>query len=176
MSLDTIYTFNSGNLDIETAGEDVILHLPITIDEQVDFPRERLHLRSRVIFDCAKTKFVNSVGASLWINWMRKNDRRQQYVFRNCPRKIVEMMNYMPDFLPVEYTVESFYAPYECLSCGFENLELNMRGKDFLESQGTESATIKVPSELNCPKCTGKMEFAVVENVYLRFLGSEAKS
>jgi len=116
------------------------------------------------------------MGASEWIRWLRKNDKRQQYVFRNCPRKIVEMMSYMPDFLPYDYTVESFYSPYECLSCGFEDLELSMRGKDFLEAQNGEPAQVKVPSELNCPKCTGKMEFAVVENVYLRFLDSESKS
>ena len=176
MSLDTTYTFNTGNLDIETVGEDIVLRMPVTVDERVEFPKERPFLRSRIIFDCVNTKLVNSMGTSLWIEWMRRNDRRQQYVFRNCPRKIVEMMSYMPDFLPQEYTVESFFAPYECLSCGFEGLELNMRGKDFLEAQNGNEPTVKVASELNCPKCTGKMEFAVVENVYLRFLNSESKS
>ena len=176
VSLDTITTFNSGNLDIETVGEDIVLHLPVTINEEIEFPKERPLLRSRIIFDCANTRLVNSMGASLWIEWMRRNDRRQQYVFRNCPRKVVEMMSYMPDFLPHEYTVESFFAPYECLDCGFEGIELALRGKDFLEAQGSEAPTVKVPTELNCPKCTGKMEFAVIENVYLRFLNSESKS
>ena len=175
-SLDTICAFNTGNLDTEIVGEDIVLHLPITMNEEIEFPKERPRLRSRVIFDCANTRLVNSVGASIWIEWMRRNDRRQQYVFRNCPRKVVEMMSYMPDFLPQEYTVESFFAPYECLGCGYEGIELNLRGKDFLEAHSGGSPTVKVPSELNCPKCTGKMEFAVIENVYLRFLNSEAKS
>lgn len=174
VSLDTISISRNTNIDLSAEGEDLVFHLPVTLDESIDFPQQKPPLRSRVIFDCANVKLVNSMGASLWIRWMRKNDRRQQYVFRNCPRKVVDMMNYMPDFLPFEYTVESFYAPYECLNCGFEDLELNLRGKDFLESAQGESPRVNVASELNCPKCTGKMEFAVVENVYLRFLRSEA--
>jgi hypothetical protein len=140
------------------------------VDEHTPWPTAKVSLSTRIIFDCGAVELVNSIGAARWIDWMREFDPAQQFVFRRCSRKIVDLINYIPEFRPQEGVVESFALPYECAQCRHEEIEWVERGRHFLEAQNGEGPQLLIPPQLNCSKCQGMMEFSVLEKIYLRFL------
>jgi hypothetical protein len=157
-------------------GDEKILVLPQTLDESFDFPKEEPKLRHIVVLECKAVRHVSSAWAAKFVNWHRKLHPKQQYAFRNCPRKMIDLMNFVVGFLPKDVVIESFEAPYECTNCGHEQSETMARGKDYVEAQPGCAPLLRIPFELNCDKCPGMMEFSVLENIYLRFLNSTHES
>lgn len=157
-------------------GDEKILVLPQTLDESFEFPVEEPRLSQIVVLECENVRHVSSAWAAKFVNWHRRLDPKTQFKFRNCPRKMIDLMNFVVGFLPEDAVVESFAAPYECLNCGHEQFEVMARGKDYLEARQGEAAILRIPFELNCDKCPGMMEFSVLENIYLRFLNSTHES
>jgi hypothetical protein len=165
--------------------EDFQVILPPVLDEAYEFSTLRPSVGQVVVLDCGQVEHVSSIWASRWIQWVRTNHLEQQYRFRNCPRKFIEMLNYLDEFRPKRLVVESFALPYECRSCGHETVELLRRGRDYMEAsdavvsavdehpeahRAARPAVLRIEPELNCDQCPGTMEIAVLENVYLRFL------
>lgn len=150
--------------------EDLVLLLPQNLGENFIFPKANPKLSQQIIVECVQVQHISSGWAAGWVRWHRSLDPRIQFVFRDCPRKFIDLINFVDGFLPAESTIQSFQAPYQCLECGFEETETMKRGLHFLENHQGEAAQVRIPFELNCAKCPGMMEFAVLENIYLRFL------
>lgn len=157
-------------ISVALTGDDFIVQLPPIIDEQTQFPVGRPRLSQRVVFDCSKISLVNSFGMHKWIQWMRALPPETEYAFRHCHRKVIDMMNSVDGFLPVNAVVDSFYMPYNCAECDGEDELLLTRGKDFIESTPRQKSRLLYPNQLNCPQCRQSMEVAVLEDIYLRFL------
>jgi hypothetical protein len=159
-----------GKIEFSVIEDNYILTLEGIIDERLSFPDHLPTVGQRLIFDCAKIYMVNSIGISRWVAWNRKLHPEQQIVFRACARKVVDIINYLKDFLPKPAIVESFVLPYECVNCGHEKEDLLLRGKHYLEAAPGRAVEIRIPERRNCPKCGDRMETAVLLKNYLRFL------
>lgn len=157
----------------KSSDEDLIIELSGDLDETVKFPQMKVRLSSRIIFNCRELGHMNSMGAQIWSKWMGGFDQRQQFVFREVPPRVIDMFNLVKGILPKESTIESFYVPYECNSCGNEENLLVIRGKDYVESMNGQKANLLFPTEINCSKCKNSMRLGVWESKFLRFL--EAK-
>jgi len=167
--LDTILS-SKADLLWQVRGDELILGLPATLDESFSFGTVRPKLSQVVVLDCSAVNHVSSAWASKWINWHRSLHPEQQFVFRQCPRKFIDMINFIDGFLPENSTVASFVAPFECQLCHHESPEMMVRGRHFVESVSGEPPITRIPFRLNCDRCPGTMEFAVLEKTYLRFL------
>lgn len=150
--------------------EDVIVGLSGDLLEKEKFPDMRLRLSQRVIMDCQGLKHISSYAILQWAKWMHSFDPRQQFVFRNLTPRAVDILNSVSGFLPEDFSVETFYVPYECQKCEHEELYLARRGKEFLETQNEKAAILRLPVELNCPQCKSSMIVGVWQNKFLSFL------
>lgn len=151
-------------------GDDLTIELKGDIDENVVFPEQRVRLAQRIVFECRDLHHINSYGAQIWSKWMRAKDERQQFVFRHVPPRVVDLFNLIEGYLPLETVVESFFVPYECDNCHYEELLLARRGHEYIEAMNKQSAKLLLPTEINCPKCKHGMKLGVWESKYLRFL------
>jgi hypothetical protein len=161
-------------LTIQNA-DDFIITLPPIIDEQTEFPEKKPRLSQRVIFDCAEISVVNSFGMHKWIIWMRGLNANAEFHFRNCHRKVIDMINAVEGFIPENSVVDSFFMPYNCEKCDGEDSVLLTRGKEFVENTPGQKSRLLYPNQLNCPKCRNSMDVAVLENMFLRFLDRKEK-
>jgi hypothetical protein len=150
--------------------EDVVIGLTGDLLEKEKFPEMKLRLSQRVVMDCEGLRHISSYAIMQWSRWMKSFDPRQQFVFRNLPPRAVDILNLVDDFLPTECTIENFYVPYECQSCDHEELYLARRGKEYLETQAEKAAILRLPTEINCPKCKNGMTMGVWQSKFLRFL------
>lgn len=156
-------------------------HIADTDDIEIFFPKV-LHSDFRfdliqprpyqlVIWDCILTERFTAEGVAKWIEFFRDNDPQTQYIFKNIPKRLVDIMNRTQGFLPENCRFTSFEWPMECESCDHAENELVFRGKDFLESSSQDMPELlKLPMQLNCPNCQGMMEPAVDMKSYLKFL------
>jgi Zn ribbon nucleic-acid-binding protein len=158
------------------ADDDVNVKLSGNLDETTKFPNIKPRLSQRIVLDCQGLDHMSSYAAQQWALWMRSFDQRQQFVLRNLPPRTVDLINMVEDFLPKETTIETFYIPYECADCGYEELQLATRGRDFLEAQPGQAAVLRFAKEINCPKCKNVMNLGVWEHKYLRFLQTTPES
>jgi len=157
-------------LQFRPEGDDLLIELQGDIDEKVIFPQHKARLAQRIIFDCQNLHHINSYGAHIWSKWMKGHDQRQQFVFRHVPPRVVDLFNLVENYLPRESVVESFYVPYECETCHYEESLLAHRGREYIESINQNPAKLLLPQEINCPKCKHGMKLGVWESKYLRFL------
>jgi hypothetical protein len=156
--------------------EEVIIELYGNFDESVTFPKDKFRLSQRIIFDCGGVEHINSHSIQTWMIWMRQFDSRQQFVFKNVPQRVVDIINMVDEFLPPESTVESFFIPYECEKCAHEEFILVHRGKEFIERTVKSKAKMMFTKELNCPKCKSAMKISVIEKKYFQFLNQPSRS
>jgi anti-anti-sigma regulatory factor len=159
----------------KSVGEDIVVTLSGQLGEDTEFPKLNTRLSQRVILECDKISHLSSFAGQSWSNWMHKFDSRQQFVFRGVPPRVVDIFNLIEGFLPLEATIESFFVPYECETCGNEEDFLVKRGKDYLEAMNGEPAKLLFPTEINCQKCKNAMRLGVWKEKFLRFLDHNQK-
>ena len=162
-------------LNADDSSDDVVIRFGKRLDESDRFPSLKVRLSQQVIFDCENLVMVSSAAIQNWILWMRSLDPRTQFVFKNCHRKVIEMINAVHGFWPKEAKVESFYLPFTCDKCEHEEEVLLVRGRDFIESMDGKPARFLATKTLNCGKCRETMEVAVLEDMYLQFLHYQRK-
>lgn len=160
----------------EPTDEDVLIELYGHFDESVTFPKAKFRLSQRILLDCGGIQHINSHSIQTWMIWMRQFDSRQQFVFKNVPQRVVDIINMVDEFLPLESTVESFYVPYECDKCAHEEFVLVHRGKEFIERTEKSPAKMLFAKELNCPQCKSAMKISVIEKKYFQFLNQQPRS
>ncbi len=131
------------------------------IDEDADF-KELIGLEQKQMsFDFDKVNMINSCGIREWIKFIEKIPEKTHIIYRNCPQIIIEQINMVHGFFRKGASIESFYAPYYCETCGKEN-------KMHLKAEQVKNR--KAP-KLECPKCGDAMDFDAIDAQYFSFLG-----
>jgi anti-anti-sigma regulatory factor len=131
------------------------------IDEDADFKELEGLEQKTMSFDFDKVTMINSCGIREWIKFLEKVPEAVHVIYRNCPQIIIEQINMVHGFFRSGASIESFYAPYYCESCGQEN-------KIHLKSEQVKNR--KAP-KMECPKCAEEMDFDAIEAQYFSFLG-----
>lgn len=141
--------------------DELRLELSGAIDEDADF-KELAGLEQKSIsFDFEKVTMINSCGIREWIKFLESIPSDTKILYRNCPQIIIEQINMVHGFFRQGASIESFYAPYYCESCGKE-------AKILLKADQVKNR--KAP-EMPCPVCNKKMDFDAIEGQYFGFLG-----
>jgi hypothetical protein len=105
---------------------------------------------------------IQSTGIREWLNIISPY-QDVFFIYRNCPKIVIDLINMIEGFLPANGTVESFYVPYFHVDTGEERKILFTYGSEFNRSG------INPPSEVLTS--TGElMEMDVVESKYFKFL------
>ncbi len=96
--------------------------------------------------DLAKVTYMNSIGVKQWILWTVKIPKDCKVLLFNCPFLFASQASMVVGFAPKNMTIESLKLPYACEACGFEELYLAHRGKDY------EYAEAGHPGQVTAPK------------------------
>jgi hypothetical protein len=133
------------------------------IDENADFAELRRRLRGSVVFHLAEVRRINSCGVREWVNFVRDLPGVADLTFTHCSPAIVTQLNMIYNFCG-NAKVRSFFAPYVCESCNYEEEKLLD-----VQSQFPSGNVNQVP-DFKCEKCSMSMEFDDLPERYLSFL------
>lgn len=131
-------------------GKDVtVVSLLGDIDEVTPPMLGRLHTlveSSKLIFDCAGVRRINSFGARSWALILAGFVSKFEISFIRCPQAFLDMAIMVPAFTH-KRPILSFYTAFRCTDCSRESLQLiEMRGKKGI-----------VPERPVCPRCGGAL-------------------
>lgn len=149
------------NANIE--GEKLMLDLTGQIDENADFANVDLNKSKEVLIDMKNVNAINSCGVREWIKWISTAQKTQRIGFRACPRIIIDQINKIDGFLPLNGAVDSFFVPYFSPETGEERNVLFSKGKEFQNGEVTPPGNIV--SREGRP-----MEMDIIESKYFKFL------
>lgn len=116
--------------------------------------------KSKVTFNFANVKSINSLGVRAWVMFLRGLDDGREISFQECPPDVIMQINMIPSFLG-RARVGSFYTNYICENC------------DFTQKILIDTSTLKpksLPPPQACPKCQTEMETEELEEEYFAFL------
>ena len=134
------------------------------IDDNTSLSPFVAQLRRSPIIDLGDVGFINSVGVREWITLLGElSQRGLKVTLRNISEPMVRQMTMVIEARG-DATVESFYAPYVCDTCGDERALL-------LQVESNRAALdAHKPPPLPCPSCGAEAEFDEFPNRYLSFL------
>jgi ABC-type transporter Mla MlaB component len=133
------------------------------LDETVDFAELRRGLSGAVVFDLGDIRRIDSAGVREWISFMRELPAVEPLVFTRCSPSFVTQLNLIFNFHG-HAKIESFLAPYVCMSCDREEEKL-LDVSDFPDGHG------ETMPDFACTKCKQPMEFDDLPSRYTFFLG-----
>lgn len=150
-------------------GEDVYLALSGVIDEICSLPAFD-QIPGRLYIDLEKLTMINSIGCRNWVQWFRDKVRAKGGVsLIKCSPAIIHQVNILSGFLPPGVSVDSFYVPYFCDGCGYEEQMLLTRGIDFNDNQ-----VLAEVGERACPACSALMAPDIIKKRYFQFITKKA--
>lgn len=153
---------NRFSIQVDKQGGSFKVKVAGNIDEDVDFNAHSLAGAQNVELQLANIKSINSCGIREWIKWINTAGPAQvKYV--ECPKIIVDQINMVQGFLPVQGEVESFFVPFYSEGSGSEKAILFRNGQEF-----DKSGQIRVPQVKD--DAGAEMEMDVVEAKYFKFL------
>lgn len=158
------------SIESEEDGDRLILRFIGEIDETSDFSVVGDIKKKKVIIDLARIVSLNSLGIRNWVFWIRSIPDSIRVEFTNSPRVVVDQLNVLQGFKPMDAVVTSFELPYFCDACGFESALMLHRGKDYSEGTADVREQITFKSSIPCTKCGEDMEIDVLEKKYFHFL------
>jgi len=153
---------------LKTEGDKITVKIVGTIDEEIKFSAYPITGIKSIIFDFTDVKGINSCGIREWIRWITPFSHLS-LIYKNCPKIVVDQINMVDGFLPINGFVESFYVPYYSDENDEEKHILFSYGKEFTEKG------LQLPNQILDSK-SKPMELDVIENKYFRFLQRVAKS
>lgn len=149
-------------LSVQPAGDSLSVSIGGKIDEDADFSPHALQDGKTIEVDFAQVQTINSCGIREWMKWI-KTAPSSKFVYKNCPKVIVDQINMVEGFLPASGSVQSFFVPYYNEDSGNEKSVLFELGKDFVPGKVTPPAEVKDDS--------GQvMELDVIESKYFKFV------
>lgn len=107
--------------------------------------------------DLEKATYMNSVGVKHWISWTLKLPSTLKVILKKCPNMIANQASMVMGFLPPNFEIESFFAPYICSVCETEYSILFKAGENYQRDTEASSGWVKLP-EVKCTKCAGQPE------------------
>lgn len=155
---------------ISTDDDIVIIRIFGDINENTKFVELVLPPLKKIVLDLTEVKTLNSMGLKNWLQWVKKFKIYTQFVFKGCPRPVVDQMNILQGFLPMGALVESFFVPYYCSHCGHEEEFFAVRGRDFMEATVDTKEGILLTQKRQCMMCGKESELDVVPAKYFSFL------
>jgi anti-anti-sigma regulatory factor len=132
------------------------------IDEDAKLSEFSISGESKIEIDLNGVKSINSCGIREWLKWIGTAGSAQIKLFQ-CPKVIIDQINMVQGFLPINGKVLSFYVPYYSEESSEEKNILLSFGKDYTDTE------IKPPSSVLDEK-GNVMEIDVVESKYFKFL------
>lgn len=150
------------DIKMQKTGETLKVEMAGTIDEDVDFSQFNLSGNQAIEMELGGLKSINSCGIREWIKWVGSAGNAP-ISFVNCPKVIVDQMNMVDGFLPMNGKVNSFYVPYYNDDSGDEKNVLFRYGTEFNDEGVVAPPQIK-DSEGN------EMEMDVIESKYFKFI------
>lgn len=144
-----------------------VIKLQGFLDERMQFPKIEGEIRERLDIDLSDVEQMNSTGCRNWVIWIQKlRPLAKNGVFlHNCPSQFISHASVLTGLIPVGVTVQSFYVPYFCESCGASERMRFELGKDF-----RDLATLKIRDSIVCPVCSSSMKIDVIKENFLRFM------
>lgn len=130
---------------------------------------------SRIVINCEKMTYINSVGVKNWILWTVRVPKGCPFILVNAPLVMINQVSTVMGFMPPSGVVESFQAPFVCTDCGSETTVLLTRGRDFEYASGSHSRKVKFPTAV-CGKCRSEMEPDFLESKVFSFLDKPISS
>lgn len=118
-------------------------------------------LHGRVAFDLSQVGYINSLGIDAWIDFLRRIEDTR-YDFIACSVPFVLQASSGTDVLGTG-KVLSFYAPYRCRECDYEEERL-------LQTSVILAADDRSSPEYSCPNCEHSLELDELPERYLAFL------
>ncbi|MBX7231214.1 MAG: hypothetical protein K1X29_03915 [Bdellovibrionales bacterium] len=150
-------------IERQQLGQKTLFTLKGPIDEDAILSGDYFKNISEIELDLAQIQSINSCGIREWIKWLSHTQSSQKITFKNCPKLIVDQINMVAGFLPVNGVVESFFVPYFSEDSGEEKMILFRRGFEF------DGSNIQAPD--NVKGTSGElMEMDVIESKYFNFL------
>jgi len=117
-----------------------------------------------VIINLEKVSFINSVGVREWIRMLRKlEELGVKVLLSECSEAMIHQVNMIVE-AKGDAEVSSFYAPYQCDTCGFESSMCIDVGPNEEMLRRMEAPQKK------CPECEAVMEFNEIPERYFLFL------
>jgi hypothetical protein len=151
------------NIDKKKNGNDLILALNGSIDEDAILANVGFDGAQNIILDLEKVTAINSCGIREWIKWLKTAPPGSKVVYRHCPKIIVDQINMVAGFLPDNGMVESFYVPYYNEASGTEKMVLFRKGTEYKDGEINPPAQVKDSGG-------EEMEMDVIEAKYFKFL------
>jgi rubredoxin len=146
------------------------------IGETSDFFRYPTQNLDEMHINMAKVTFINSVGVKHWILWATKTSEKCKVLLLNCPFMIASQASTVVGFLPKNFLLESFFAPFLCPDCETEKSVLLQRGTHYDFAHDAQAAWKKVPDDMVCDKCKkAKLEPDFFEDKVFAFLNIAIK-
>lgn len=150
--------------DKKTEGAATVIALRGNIDEDANFGNISLDGSKEVVLDLEQVAAINSCGIREWIKWIKTAAPESKFIYRKCPKVIVDQINMVSGFLPENGQVESFFVPYYSDASDTEKMVLFTSGKEF------KGAEIFPPEEVKDDAKGNLMEMDVIEAKYFKFL------
>jgi anti-anti-sigma regulatory factor len=152
------------NVTKDQIGTTTLVKLSGVIDEEADLNKLIGNLTSEATIDCMGIERINSVGCKAWIRFFQKLQvEKKRFKFVACSVVFMEQTNMISNFA-CGGTIESFYAPFICVSCGAE-------GSQLLVSEDIGTKGYQAPL-ISCLKCGKPMELDADPEDYFYFLNS----
>lgn len=134
------------------------------IDEDVQLTDYSLKGLSLVEINLDHVRSINSCGVREWVKWLESAPSAQIKLVA-CPKVIIDQINLVAGFLPLNAKVQSFYVPYFNPDTDFEKIVLFREGVEFAGTQ------VNLPKAITDDK-GNELEIDVVESKYFGFLKS----
>lgn len=131
------------------------------ITEETQFDGLASALVGRVDFDTSQVSYMNSFGASEWIDFLERAPIRD-YEFHACSVAFVLQASLVDGVLGTG-TVVSFFAPYSCEQCDHHEEHL-------LHSAAVLHTTSARPPVFGCSRCDGRLLLDDFPERYFAFL------
>ncbi len=155
---------------ITTEGSDVTIAFEGILDETSRLPELSEPVKGELRLDLEKLTLINSMGIHKWITWMRHRTNMQgSMVLVNCRPVVINQINILRGFLPDYARVDSFFVPYSCENCGFDEKLLLKRGVEYDDQRQVQFATEKA-----CPSCGGVLGLDIMHDRYFKFMNRKS--
>lgn len=137
------------------------------MDERMQLPEMKSDLPGRLDIDLQDLESMNSTGCRNWVHWIRAIKAKGIYL-HNCPPQFVSQAAILKGVIPDGVTVQSFYIPYYCDSCGASETVRMELGKDFRDYE-----SLVIRDQIICPVCSSIMRLDIVKERYVSFLAKK---
>lgn len=143
----------------------ILVKLSGPVNETAEFIRGAFPPQLPVEIDLADMKSISSAGLRLFKDWLFSLPNKPMSL-SFCPSFFVNQMNMIPNLIPSEAKILSFYVPYYSSSLGEEKMVLVTPGVEVRAENGNLS--VNLPEVLDS---TGTpMEIDIIEDKFFFFM------